>query len=33
MNIPQRDAVVKAGGEDLEGMIGPRQLEVGNVTP
>ncbi len=29
--IPERDAIVKAGGERFEGMIGPGQLDVGDA--
>ncbi len=31
MKVPQRDAVVKASRNLLESMIGPGQLNVGNV--
>lgn len=29
--VPERDAIVKARGESFEGMIGPRQFDVGDA--
>src|SRR5579862_982048 len=30
MKVPERDAIVKTSGENLEGMVGPGQLDVRN---
>ena len=32
-DVPQRDAIVKPGNDVLEGVLGPRQLDVGYVDP